>query len=88
MPWSPTQHVPHPLANVRTHNAKRSVANFASYTIVEMMIWEGLGDLINKFRKRLLGLDPMDGMKALSLIPRLHIPYSYLWYIAFIEVKQ
>lgn len=53
-----------------------------------MMIWEGLGDLINKFSKRLLGLDPMDGMKAPSLIPRLHIPYSYLWYIAFIEVKQ
>lgn len=79
MPWSPTQYFPHPLAQVRARNAKRSVANFASYAIVEMMIWEGIGDLINKFRKRLLGLDPLDGSRAPSLIPRLQIPYSYLW---------
>lgn len=51
------------------------------------MIWEGLGDLINKFRKRLLGLDSMDGMKAPSLIPRLHVPYSYLWYVASIKIE-
>lgn len=79
MPWSPTQHFPHPLANVRARNTKPSVANFASYAIVEMMIWEGLGGIINKFRKRVLGLDPLDGMRAPSLIPRLQIPYSYLW---------
>ncbi|BCR87280.1 putative UDP-glucose,sterol transferase [Aspergillus chevalieri] len=79
MPWSPTQYFPHPLAQVRARNAKRSVANFASYAIVEMMIWEGLGDLINKFRKRLLGLDPLDGSRAPSLVHRLRIPYSYLW---------
>ena len=81
MPWSPTQYFPHPLANVRTRNAKPSVANFASYAIVEMMIWEGLGDLINKFRKRELGLDPLDGMRAPSLIHKLQIAYSYLWYV-------
>lgn len=79
MPWSPTQNFPHPLANVRARNAKRSVANFASYAIVEMMIWEGLGDLINKFRKRLLSLDSLDGSRAPSLVHRLRIPWSYLW---------
>lgn len=80
MPWSPTQFFPHPLANVRTYNAKRSVANVASYGIVDMLIWEGLGDLINKFRKRELGLDPLDAMRSPGLIHRLQVPYSYLWY--------
>ena len=81
MPWSPTQFFPHPLANVRTYNAKRSVANVASYGIVDMLIWEGLGDLINKFRKRELGLDPLDAMRSPGLIHRLQVPYSYLWYL-------
>ncbi|OJJ31262.1 hypothetical protein ASPWEDRAFT_120055 [Aspergillus wentii DTO 134E9] len=79
MPWSPTQDFPHPLANIQPHNATHSVANFASYAIVEMMVWEGLGDLINKLRKRELGLDPLDAARAPSLVHRLGIPYTYLW---------
>ncbi|KAE8407340.1 UDP-glucose,sterol transferase [Aspergillus pseudonomiae] len=79
MPWSPTQSFPHPLANVRSQNTKPSVANFASYGIVEVMMWEGLGDLINQFRKKELGLDPLDAIRAPSMIHRLHIPYTYLW---------
>lgn len=81
MPWTATQAFPHPLANVRRYNAKRSVANFVSYAIVEMIIWEGLGDIFNKFRKKELGLDPLDATRAPSLIHRLHIPYTYLWYL-------
>ncbi|KAF9893344.1 hypothetical protein FE257_011776 [Aspergillus nanangensis] len=79
MPWSATQAFPHPLANVRSHNTKPSVANFASYAIVEIMMWEGLGDLINRFRKRDLGLDPLDAIRAPGLSHRLQIPYTYLW---------
>jgi hypothetical protein len=80
MPWSATQAFPHPLANIRSQNTKPSVANFASYAIVEIMLWEGLGDLINRFRKRELGLDPLDALRAPSIAHRLRIPYTYLWY--------
>lgn len=80
MPWSATQAFPHPLANVRSQSTKPSAANFASYAIVEVMLWEGLGDLINRFRKRELGLDPLDAIRAPSIASRLRIPYTYLWY--------
>ncbi|RDW81598.1 putative UDP-glucose,sterol transferase [Aspergillus mulundensis] len=74
MPWSATQAFPHPLANVQSQHTKPSVANFASYAIVEIMMWEGLGDLINRFRKRELGLDPLDAIRAPSIAHRLQIP--------------
>eukprot|EP00136_Aspergillus_niger_P006113 XP_001397020.2 UDP-glucose,sterol transferase [Aspergillus niger CBS 513.88] len=79
MPWSATQSFPHPLATIRTKNTKPSAANFASYAIVEILMWEGLGDLINSFRKRELGLDPLDAIRAPSIAHRLRIPYTYLW---------
>lgn len=79
MPWSATQAFPHPLANIQSQNTGPSVANFASYAIVEIMMWEGLGDLINRFRKRELGLDPLDAIRAPAIAHRLQIPYTYLW---------
>ncbi|KAJ9231410.1 CAZyme family GT1 [Paecilomyces variotii] len=79
MPWSPTQYFPHPLANIRPHSTKPSVANLASYGIVEVMMWEGLGDLINRFRRKELGLDPLDAIRAPTMNHRLQIPYAYLW---------
>ncbi|KAI9369654.1 hypothetical protein BJX61DRAFT_549434 [Aspergillus egyptiacus] len=85
MPWSATQAVPHPLANIRSKNTKPSVANFASYPIVEIIMWEGLGDLINRFRKRELGLDQLDAIRAPSIAHRLQIPFTYLWSPALLE---
>ncbi|KAJ5183811.1 hypothetical protein N7492_001427 [Penicillium capsulatum] len=79
MPWSPTQSFPHPLAIINHQDCKPTVANFVSYAVVDMMVWEGLGDLINKFRKKYLSLDPLDSITAPSLIHRLQIPCSYLW---------
>ncbi|KAL2220619.1 hypothetical protein M432DRAFT_588391 [Thermoascus aurantiacus ATCC 26904] len=55
MPWSPTQAFPHPLANIQSSNADASVTNYMSYLLVEMMTWQGLGDIINKSRERSLG---------------------------------
>ena len=81
MPWSATQEFPHPLANVRSRRAKRSVANFASYAVVEMILWEGLGDVINYFREKELGLDRLDATQAPGLMHHLQIPWSYLWYV-------
>lgn len=82
MPWTATQAFPHPLANVRPTSTKRSVANFASYAIVEMMLYEGLGDLLNKFRKRELGLDPLDAIRGPGIAQKLRIPFTYLWWVA------
>lgn len=86
MPWSPTQYFPHPLANIRPHSTKPSVANLASYGIVEVMMWEGLGDLINRFRRKELGLDPLDAIRAPTMNHRLQIPYAYLWYVEFLRI--
>ncbi|KAJ5591949.1 uncharacterized protein N7459_002318 [Penicillium hispanicum] len=79
MPWSPTQLFPHPLAILHHQDCKPTVANFVSYAIVDMMVWEGLGDIINKFRKTSLALDSLDSITAPSLLHRLEIPCSYLW---------
>lgn len=79
MPWSPTQSFPHPLAVVHQQDCKPTVANFVSYAIVDMVIWEGLGDIINKYRRNVLFLDALDATTAPSLLHRLRIPCSYLW---------
>ena len=82
MPWSPTQQFPHPLAIIHQQDCKPTVANFVSYAIVDMMVWEGLGDIVNKFRKKTLLLESLDGISGPSLLHRLQIPCSYLWYIS------
>ncbi|KAL9001582.1 MAG: hypothetical protein Q9188_005448 [Gyalolechia gomerana] len=84
MPWSPTQAFPHPLANIQSSNADQSITNFMSYALVEMMTWQGLGDIINRFRERSLGLEPVSLMWAPGMASRLHIPYTYCWSPALI----
>jgi hypothetical protein len=79
MPWSPTHSFPHPLANVKSSNAEGSVTNEMSYTIVEMMTWQGLGGLINKFRIETLDLGYLSQAAAITALERLHIPYTYCW---------
>jgi hypothetical protein len=79
MPWSPTQSFPHPLANVLSSNADASMANFISYALVEMMTWQGLGGIINRFRDKTLGLEPMSQTAAPGVASRLKIPYTYCW---------
>ncbi|RHZ52338.1 hypothetical protein CDV55_102067 [Aspergillus turcosus] len=79
MPWSPTQAFPHPLASVRRYSTKPTVANIVSYAVVDMLIWQGLGDIINRFRRKTLDLDILDTPQALTLVHRLHVPHAYLW---------
>jgi UDP:flavonoid glycosyltransferase YjiC (YdhE family) len=89
MPWSPTQSFPHPLAVLHQQDScKPTVANFVSYAIVDMMIWEGLGDIVNKYRRNVLSLDSLDGITAPSLIHKLQIPCSYLWSPAVLPKPQ
>ncbi|CUS08509.1 unnamed protein product [Tuber aestivum] len=84
MPWSPTTAFPHPLANIQSSNAEGAVTNFLSYILVEMMTWQGLGDLVNKFRARKLGLDPVSTVWAPGMIARLKVPHTYCWSPALI----
>ena len=84
MPWSPTQSFPHPLANIQSTNTETNVANFISYALVDMMTWQGLGDVINIFRQRTLGLEAMSLTWAPGVLARLQIPWTYCWSPALI----
>ncbi|CAI6029573.1 hypothetical protein V2G26_010325 [Clonostachys chloroleuca] len=79
MPWSPTEKFSHPLAAMSYGDADRSMANYLSFMMVELLTWEGLGDLINKFRMKILHLDSISPMWGYQLLPRMRVPFSYLW---------
>ena len=84
MPWSPTQSFPHPLANIISSNTDPNMANFLTYALVDMLTWQGLGDIINRFRERSLGLEPVSIMWAPGMAARLRIPWTYCWSPALI----
>ncbi|KIW71103.1 hypothetical protein PV04_03308 [Phialophora macrospora] len=84
MPWSPTREFPQPIANIKSSKASRNMTNEMSYTLVDMMTWEGLGDLTNKFRKETLGLPLLSQAAATDMLHRLRIPYTYCWSPALI----
>lgn len=79
MPWSPTQAYPHPLAKPRYSSNFRKANNFLSYLFMDALQWQGLGDIINSFRVKTLGLDRVDPAWAAGIISELRIPYSYCW---------
>ncbi|KAJ5443844.1 uncharacterized protein N7458_007716 [Penicillium daleae] len=68
MPWSPTQAFPHPLASIRKYNTNPTVVNAVSYAFVDMIHWQGLGDIINRFRRKTLKLDTLDAAQAQGMI--------------------
>jgi len=80
-PYTPTQAFPHPLANIRPgkSNVDASYINFISYPMVEMMTWQGLGDIVNKFRVRTLKLEPVSSLWAPGALYRMKVPYTYMW---------
>ena len=78
-PYTPTGDFPHPLANIKTSNVDREYTNYMSYPLVELMIWQGLGDLVNRFRVTTLGLEPVSTLWAPGQLSRLKVPMTYLW---------
>ncbi|KAI9828833.1 MAG: hypothetical protein M1819_006540 [Sarea resinae] len=78
-PYTPTQQFPHPLANIKRTNVDTNYSNFISYPLVEMMTWQGLGDLVNIFRVKTLGLEPVSTLWAPGQLYRLKVPYTYMW---------
>ncbi|KAF2668161.1 UDP-Glycosyltransferase/glycogen phosphorylase [Microthyrium microscopicum] len=84
MPWSPTQAFPHPLANIQSSNADVSMSNYISYTLVDMLTWQGLGDVINSFRVHTLSLEPISLFWAPGILGRMRVPHTYCWSPALI----
>ncbi|KAI1374208.1 glycosyltransferase family 1 protein [Hypoxylon crocopeplum] len=84
MPWSPTRAFPQPLANIQSSNTDPVTTNYVSYALVEMMTWQGLGDVINRFRTKVLDLEPLSLLWAPAVLTRLQIPYTYCWSPALI----
>ena len=78
-PFSPNRQFPHPLAMIKSSKGDASYANFMSYPLVDMMTWQGLGDLVNRFRVKTLCLDPVSTIWAPGQLYRLKVPYSYMW---------
>jgi UDP:flavonoid glycosyltransferase YjiC (YdhE family) len=78
-PYTPTIAFPHPLANIKKTNVDPGYTNFISYPLVEMMTWQGLGDLMNDFRVKTLGLEPVSTLWEAGQLYRLRVPYTYLW---------
>ncbi|KNG51062.1 glycosyltransferase family 1 protein [Stemphylium lycopersici] len=78
-PYTPTSQFPHPLANIKASNVEATYSNFMSYPLVEMMMWQGLGDLINRFRTQILHLEEVSRLWAPGQLYRLKVPYTYMW---------
>ncbi|KAJ4361860.1 hypothetical protein N0V83_010801 [Neocucurbitaria cava] len=83
-PYTPTVQFPHPLANIKNSNVEATYGNFMSYPLVEMMMWHGLGDLINRFRTKILHLEEVSILWAPGQLYRLKVPYTYMWSPALI----
>ena len=80
-PYSPTTQFPHPMANIKMQksNVDANYVNFMSYPLVEMMTWQGLGDIVNRFRENTLRLEPVSSLWAPGALYRMKVPYTYLW---------
>lgn len=83
MPWTATSSFPHPLANISGKTKDMKLANYLSYILVEFMTWQGLGDVINSWRKG-IGLEPVPNTEGPLLASTLSVPFTYCWSPALI----
>ncbi|KAM6538067.1 hypothetical protein FALCPG4_003950 [Fusarium falciforme] len=86
MPWTSTGSFPHPLANINdlSTGKEREVANYLSYSVVEFLTWQGLGDLVNHWREAKLGLEHVPMNEGPRLLKSLEVPFTYCWSPALI----
>lgn len=78
MPWTATKSFPHPLANIQETTTEPRMANRLSYAMVEWMTWQGLADVVNKWRKK-LDLEPVPITEGPFLQYTQRIPTTYCW---------
>ncbi|KAJ5395019.1 uncharacterized protein N7487_009322 [Penicillium crustosum] len=87
MPWSSTKAFPHPLANLQSSSMDPRTANWVSYGVVEWLTWQGLGDVINRWRVS-IDLEPIPATEGPSLAETQKIPYTYCWSPALVPKPQ
>ncbi|CZR62698.1 related to sterol glucosyltransferase [Phialocephala subalpina] len=78
MPWTNTRAFPHPLANLKNGGSDNKLGNYTSYSVVEWLTWQGLGDVINKWRET-MDLEPVSAMDGPNLAAQLKVPFTYCW---------
>ncbi|KAI3615744.1 glycosyltransferase family 1 protein [Moniliophthora roreri] len=76
MPWSPTTAFSHPLVNIEDSNAQRGLTNYLSYALADILTWQGIGDIVNKFRER-IKLKPLSLRSGPSLVDTVKVPWTY-----------
>lgn len=80
MPWSSTRSFSHPLANLDiSADTNLSMANLLSFGVVEFMMWQGIGDIVNRWRSRSLDLEPIVESDGPKLLEKLAVPHTYCW---------
>ncbi|KAK0385361.1 hypothetical protein NLU13_7837 [Sarocladium strictum] len=82
MPWTVTKAFSHPLANIVNKGKLgqgQETANFVSHIAVEWITWQGLGDIVNNWRRSTLGLEPVPFSEGPLLAENLKIPCTYCW---------
>ncbi|PYH96612.1 sterol glucosyltransferase [Aspergillus ellipticus CBS 707.79] len=87
MPWSSTRAFPHPLANLRSSTMNPRTANSVSYGVVEWLTWQGLGDVINRWRVS-IDLAPVSATEGPLLAETLKVPFTYCWSPALVPKPQ
>jgi len=78
MPWSATCAFPHPFARIDA-STHRPVENFFSYGLMDLLVWAGIGDLVDTFRAETLGLPPVTLTDGAALLEDHEVPFTYLW---------
>jgi sterol 3beta-glucosyltransferase len=78
MPWSPTSAFPHPFAHLDS-SEDHPLQNFLSYGLVDLLVWTGIGDLVNAFRQDSLKLPPISLLDGASVLEDHEVPFTYLW---------
>jgi sterol 3beta-glucosyltransferase len=78
MPWSATSAVPHPFAGIDP-GAHAPVQSFLSYDVVDLLVWSGIADLVNAFRRDTLKLAPISLADGAALLEDHEVPFTYLW---------
>ncbi|KAH7152809.1 hypothetical protein EDB81DRAFT_789732 [Dactylonectria macrodidyma] len=87
MPWTSTTAFSHPLANLKfgeKAGMSPETANYVSYSVVEWLTWQGLGDVINDWRKS-IELEPVPVSEGPLLAETLKIPFTYCWSPALVS---
>ncbi|KAF9954550.1 Sterol 3-beta-glucosyltransferase [Mortierella alpina] len=72
-PWTRTRAFPHPFA-VAERNLGRGY-NYMSYAMIEQVFWKGISGQVNRWRKKVLGLDSTT-MEKMDI---QQVPCLYSW---------